>query len=136
MTTTRPFADWLRDQSRGKTHDELSEGLRDLVAKVIDVAAHYGITLTQADAHGAEADALTAGRIAWAIASRYPGATISTRELHDLQVTEKRRQAESFGLYLRRQGKVDDVAREWPIQRFPAGWSPEQVPDVPLGGAA
>ncbi len=34
--TIRPFADWLRDQSRGKTHDELSEALRDLVSKVID----------------------------------------------------------------------------------------------------
>lgn len=45
MTTTRPFADWLRDQSRGKTHDELSEGLRDLVAKVIDTGKKGTLTL-------------------------------------------------------------------------------------------
>lgn len=32
----RPFADWLREQSTGKTHDELSEALHDLIAKVRD----------------------------------------------------------------------------------------------------
>lgn len=40
MTTTepviRPFADWLREQSKGKTHDELSDALHDLIAKVRD----------------------------------------------------------------------------------------------------
>lgn len=44
-TVVRPFADWLRDQSRGKTHDELSEGLRDLVAKVIDTGKKGTLTL-------------------------------------------------------------------------------------------
>jgi len=42
----RPFADWLRDQSRGKTHEELSEALRDLVAKVIDTGKKGSLTLT------------------------------------------------------------------------------------------
>ena len=45
-TPARPFSDWLRDQSRGKTHDELSEGLRDLVAKVKDTGKKGTITLT------------------------------------------------------------------------------------------
>ena len=30
----RPFADWLHEQSSGKTHDELSESLWDLVKRV------------------------------------------------------------------------------------------------------
>ena len=30
----RPFADWLREQSSGKTHDEMSESLWDLIARV------------------------------------------------------------------------------------------------------
>ena len=30
----RPFADWLPEQSSGKTHDELSESLWDLVRRV------------------------------------------------------------------------------------------------------
>jgi hypothetical protein len=42
----RPFADWLRDQARGATHDELSEGLRDLVAKVKDTGKKGTLTLT------------------------------------------------------------------------------------------
>ena len=32
----RPFADWLRDQSQGKSHDELSDALFDLVQRVKD----------------------------------------------------------------------------------------------------
>ncbi len=32
----RPFADWLREQSGGKSHDELSEALLDLVDRVKD----------------------------------------------------------------------------------------------------
>lgn len=34
--TVRPFADWLREQSKGATHDELSQALHDLTARVID----------------------------------------------------------------------------------------------------
>lgn len=35
-TTVRPFADWLREQSSGQSHDELSEALYDLVQRVRD----------------------------------------------------------------------------------------------------
>lgn len=42
----RPFADFLREQARGATHDELSEGLRDLVARVKDTGKAGSITLT------------------------------------------------------------------------------------------
>ncbi len=41
----RPFADWLRDQSRGSTHDELSEGLYDLVARVTETGKKGTLTL-------------------------------------------------------------------------------------------
>lgn len=97
--------------------------------KLVDVAAHYGITLTEAEAHGATADALAAGRIAWVIAQRYPHLLDRTpQSLHAWQVMEKRAQAESFGRYLRKQGKPDDVAREWPLQNPPPDWSPDQHP--------
>lgn len=49
MTDTpriRPFSDFIREQNRGRTHDELSEGLRDLVAKVEDTGKKGTITLT------------------------------------------------------------------------------------------
>lgn len=32
----RPFADFLREQSRGTTHDEMSETLHRLIARVRD----------------------------------------------------------------------------------------------------
>lgn len=42
----RPFADWLREQSSGKTHDELSEALHTLIAKVLDTGKKGSLTLT------------------------------------------------------------------------------------------
>lgn len=108
--------------------DKWADRYRKGSRKLVDVARHYGVQLTDEEAHGAEADALAAGRIAWHIANKYPGAQGSALEVHAWLVDEKREQAESFGAYLRKQGKPDDVAREWPIQEFPAGWSPEQLP--------
>ena len=40
----RPFADWLRDQAGGTSHEELSEGLRDLVVKVTDTGKKGTLT--------------------------------------------------------------------------------------------
>ena len=42
----RDFAAFLVEQSQGRTHAELSEGLRDLVARVIDTGKKGSITLT------------------------------------------------------------------------------------------
>lgn len=42
----RPFATFLMEQNRGRTHEELSHGLRDLVAKVEDTGKKGSITLT------------------------------------------------------------------------------------------
>lgn len=42
----RPFADWLRDQSNGETHDELTEGLNDLIARVRDTGKKGTLVLT------------------------------------------------------------------------------------------
>lgn len=42
----RPFADFLREQSKGRTHDELSEALNDLVTAVTDTRRAGTLTLT------------------------------------------------------------------------------------------
>jgi hypothetical protein len=42
----RPFADFLREQSHGTTHDELSEALHTLVARVQDTGKKGSLTLT------------------------------------------------------------------------------------------
>ncbi len=49
MTNTdriRPFADWLREQSGGDTHEELGEGLHDLIARVRDTGKGGTLQLT------------------------------------------------------------------------------------------
>jgi len=40
----RPFADFLREQAKGNSHEELSEGLHDLVARVLDTGKKGTIT--------------------------------------------------------------------------------------------
>ena len=42
----RPFADFLREQAKGTTHEELGEGLHDLVARVRDTGKKGTLTLT------------------------------------------------------------------------------------------
>ena len=96
--------------------------------KLIDTARVYGIRVIEAQAHGAEYDALTAGRLAWHICETYAGATIPATELHDALIGLAREQAESFAAWLVKSGKTDDVAREWPWQSPPADWSPDQLP--------
>lgn len=44
--TVRPFAAWLREQSSGKTHDELSTALHDLIQKVRDTGKKGNLTFT------------------------------------------------------------------------------------------
>lgn len=121
LRQVRPVIDTL---VLDKWADKWRKGSR----KLVDVARHYGVDLSETDAHGAAADALAAGRVAWHIAQRWPGAQGTALEAHELCVTEKREQAESFGAYLVKQGKPDDVSREWPIQTFPEGWLPSQAP--------
>jgi hypothetical protein len=42
----RPFADWLREQSGGKTHEELGDALFDLVQRVRDTGKKGTVSLT------------------------------------------------------------------------------------------
>lgn len=42
----RPFADFLREQSRGTTHDELSETPHTLIARVVDTRKKGSLQLT------------------------------------------------------------------------------------------
>lgn len=44
----RPFADFLRDHNKGASHDELSETLHTLVARVIDTGKKGTVTYTLA----------------------------------------------------------------------------------------
>lgn len=71
--------------------------------KLIDTARHYGVVLTDDEAHGAAADALAAARITEAMVRATPAMAATTLEA--LQVWQQRwhdDQAESFADYMRR----------------------------------
>jgi DNA polymerase-3 subunit epsilon len=96
-----------------KALDPYRKGKRTLT----DVAAHYKVR--QEGAHTAAGDAIAAARIAWKIAALHPHvARMSATELHAYQVKEKRRQADSFRNYLRRQGRDEPVDGSWPLRPF------------------
>lgn len=84
--------------------------------KLIDVCAHYGITLDADEAHGAEADARAAARLAWKVAGRFVDLDFAQQE----QAAMYRQQRESFAKYLAKQGKqLDDDNRVWPLKPWP-----------------
>ena len=102
-----------------KTLDRYRKGSRKLTA----VCEHHGIVLD--DAHTANADALAAARLAWALAVRYPDDVGDLHELQQLQVTWFAENASSFELFLKRrktqagepQDVIDAIAinRYWPL---------------------
>ncbi|MDQ7992973.1 MAG: exonuclease domain-containing protein [Propionicimonas sp.] len=105
--------------------------------KLVDVAAHYGIELGEA-AHGAEADALAACRLAWKLGAKAvrledysrtgDGTTwlalagVSLADLHRFQMEAYESQRLSFMAYKARKGEpVDDTSTEWPLRSLPGG---------------
>ncbi len=95
-----------------KAVDKYRKGKRTLEV----TSAFYGVALTEA--HDAGADAIAAGRVAQAI-HRAHGATLPTTldELHALQITWYRQQAESFQEYMRR-GRDPEFQADtmWPLR--------------------
>ena len=89
--------------------DKYRKGKRNLGA----LCEFYKVSLD--GAHDATADALAAGRVAWALCRDYPEEVrnIDVQALHDRQVAWKVEQSRSFATFLRREaGKLDD-----PVER-------------------
>lgn len=100
-----------------KHYDRYRKGSR----KLVDVAKHYGIVLSELDAHGAAADALAAARVAWKLARTYRElGSMTNEQLHNNQVAWYREQALGLAEYFRKQGKTEHVSTEWPIRLAPA----------------
>lgn len=82
------------------------------------VAEHYAVPLD--DAHDASADAVAAGRVALALASRFaPALPRTAGELHTKQIGWARAQAESLTEYFIRIGRIEPDDRldgRWPIR--------------------
>ena len=99
-----------------KRADPYRKGSRRLTA----VAAHHGVILSESDAHGAEADALAACRIAWKIGAGW----LDLQHLHDEQVVAYRQQRESLAHYFRtKKGDEETAAQietdtDWPMRHY------------------
>lgn len=103
-----------------KQMDRYRKGSR----KLIDTCKHYGIVLSEEDAHGAAADALAAARLAWKLAKAYPDVgEAHLADLHDAQVEWARKQSLGLAQYFDRQGNPDAAAncraRVWPLTPRP-----------------
>nr|WP_223269381.1 3'-5' exonuclease [Frigoribacterium sp. ACAM 257] len=97
-----------------KAVDRFRKGKRTLEA----AAGVYGVVLD--DAHDAGADAVAAGRVAQAMAQRYPEQLdVPTTALHDLQVGWCSTQAASFQEYKRRKDPTFTTSGEWPHRSLP-----------------
>ncbi|GAA4481937.1 3'-5' exonuclease [Microbacterium panaciterrae] len=95
-----------------KAYDRYRPGKRTLEI----VAAHYRVDLT--GAHDASADAVAAGRVAQALAQRFPMPE-SAGELHTRQIGWARAQAASLTDYFVRIGRIDPAERldgRWPVR--------------------
>lgn len=97
------FTSWLDDQVildsfvLDKGIDKYRKGSRKLIA----TAAHYGVHLTEEEAHGARADAIASGRVVQKLLAR-PGINgRPLREIHQKQVDWKIEQSASFQDWLR-----------------------------------
>jgi DNA polymerase-3 subunit epsilon len=78
------------------------------------VSMHYGII--NDNAHNAEGDAVTAGRVARAIVQKFPEETADVMSLHDRQVDWAYQWAESFKRYLESQGRpARGLGGRWPL---------------------
>jgi DNA polymerase III subunit epsilon len=78
-------------------------------------AEHYGVKA--GTAHDAAGDAITAARVAWAIAAKYPKiAEMSLDALFALQVLAKAEQAKSLAKYFAEIGKPQPVDGSWPLK--------------------
>jgi DNA polymerase-3 subunit epsilon len=107
LETTAPIVDpFVLD----KQLDRFRTGKRTLTR----AAEVYGIDLT--DAHDAGADAIAAGRVAQAMARRYPDElAFEAQQLHDAQVGWCADQAERFQSYMRSKRDPDfTTSGAWP----------------------
>lgn len=111
LTITGPVLDpYVLDRAL----DRFRKGKRKLGL----VCAHYGIALD--NAHNSAADAEAAGRLMYALASKYPNeiGQVLLRDLWVMQRAGHRAWAANFQAYLAEQGKTEVVDGSWPLRTW------------------
>lgn len=94
-----------------KAMDKWRKGGRRLT----NLAAHYGVQLSEDDAHDAHADALAAVRIAYKQAVKYPRLQGTAAGLHNYQEKWAREQAASLQEHFRKTDPDAMVNGSWPL---------------------
>ncbi|MFJ4286438.1 exonuclease domain-containing protein [Paenarthrobacter nicotinovorans] len=96
-----------------KQTDKFRRGSR----KLVDVAAHYGVTLD--NAHDAEADVIAAMKTALRMPLAFPELAVPASKLHQWQIKWRAEQCASLQEYFRKKDPTAVVNGEWPIQTSP-----------------
>lgn len=105
----RPIGPVIDPLVLDRAADKYRKGKRSLEA----LAAHYGVTLT--DAHSADADAQAALDVALRIAEKYPDLQAPAEVVHRWQITMHERWAEGYEEFKRRRDPKATVPRGWPL---------------------
>lgn len=101
-----------------------------------DAVGVYSVELV--DAHDAAADAVAGGRVALALAGKYPDEVdIPLAELHQRQIEWSTAQADDFEAYMRRERDPEfRASRGWPVRGIGAPDAARPGEQEPEGGAA
>jgi DNA polymerase-3 subunit epsilon len=94
--------------------DRMFDKWRKGSRKLEDLAALYGVELT--DAHTAGADALAALEVAVGIGRRYPQARCTAQEMHDKQAAWYPAWAADFQEFRRRTDPTAVIDGQWPVR--------------------
>jgi DNA polymerase-3 subunit epsilon len=95
--------------------DRAAEKFRRGKRNLVSLAAHYGVTLT--DAHQADADAKAALDVALAIAEKHEQLQVPARVLHGWQVQWHAKWAANYEAFLKKSGKPTAVVDgSWPLR--------------------
>lgn len=94
-----------------KQADKYRKGSR----KLIDVARHYGVTLTEEEAHTSTGDVKATLMLARALPVVEPRLDVTAENMHLWQIDWKAQQAASYQSYLRKSDPNAYIDGNWPI---------------------
>lgn len=85
--------------------------------KLIDTARHYGVELSEEDAHSADFDSMASVKVVRALGRKYE-IDAPVEEVHAMQIKAKAKQATSLQAYLRKKENDPTIVinTQWPVQ--------------------
>jgi DNA polymerase-3 subunit epsilon len=85
--------------------------------KLIDTARHYGVELSEEDAHSADFDSMASVKVSRALGRKYV-IDAPIEEVHEMQIKAKVKQSTGLQAYLRKKENDQTIVinTQWPIQ--------------------